>query len=174
MRVRSVPLGVAALAAAGGFIGLWFASRSLQETEAERSRPSPVSRVGEPAPAPVPDAALIDKLRREAEQREVERQEAERKEAVRQWKFGGKETARLEGHTGWVFSVAFSPDGAKVASGSGDNTVRLWDARTGKETARLEGHTGTVYSVAFSPDGSRLASGSDDKTVRLWDAVTGE
>ena len=58
-----------------------------------------------------------------------------------------------------------------MASGSADNTVRLWDLAGTREIARLEGHSGAVSSVAFSPDGSRLASGSDDETVRLWIAA---
>ncbi|KAJ9601892.1 hypothetical protein H2200_013607 [Cladophialophora chaetospira] len=80
----------------------------------------------------------------------------------------------LEGHSDGVRSVVFSPDGSRVASGSYDNTVRIWDIQTGECQHTLEGHSKGVYSVVFSPDGSRVASGSDDNTVRIWDIQTGE
>lgn len=78
----------------------------------------------------------------------------------------------LEGHSDSVTSVAFSRDGTRIASGSDDATVKLWDAIIGTLQDTLKGHSSSVYSIAFSQDSTRIASGSGDKTVKLWDATT--
>jgi WD40 repeat protein len=75
----------------------------------------------------------------------------------------------LSGHSSWVNSVTFSPDGQLLASGSGNSTIKLWDMETMKELRILKGHSADIRSVAFSPDGQILASGSDDNTIKLWD-----
>jgi WD40 repeat protein len=75
---------------------------------------------------------------------------------------------------GDVNGVAYSPDGARLASAGDDHAVHLWDAATGAELRVLKGHTDDVLCVAFSPDGSQLASGSRDGTVRVWALTGGE
>ena len=84
------------------------------------------------------------------------------------------ELAVLRGHDGGVTFVTFSPDGLTIASGSDDNTIRLWDRASGKELTVLSGHRDKVTSVTFSPDGRTIASGSDDRTIRLWDRASGK
>ena len=86
----------------------------------------------------------------------------------------GEEKMLLTGHTWGIHSMALSPDGNILASGSEDMTIRLWDMHTGEHKKTFNGHTDRVYSVAFSPDGKTLASGSDDNTLRLWSVDTGE
>ncbi|OBQ21923.1 ribosome assembly protein 4, partial [Anabaena sp. AL93] len=80
----------------------------------------------------------------------------------------------LKGHEGYVRSVGFSPDGKKLASGSKDKTIKIWDVTTGKVLNTLKGHESEVWSVRFSPDGQQLASGSNDKTIKIWDVTTGK
>jgi WD40 repeat protein/tetratricopeptide (TPR) repeat protein len=87
---------------------------------------------------------------------------------------GNREVLRLTGHEGPVCSVAVTPDGRYVVSGSGDDTVRLWDLATGKEERRFTGHERWVTSVAVTPDGRYVVSGSGDFTVRVWDLATGK
>ena len=82
--------------------------------------------------------------------------------------------AIFEGHTDFVWSIAFSPNGQTLASGSSDRTVRLWNLRTLQYETPLIGHSNEIRAVVFSPDGQTLASGSSDRTVRLWDTSTGQ
>ncbi len=77
------------------------------------------------------------------------------------------------GHLASVYAVAYSPDGKRLASGSYDRTVKVWDAATGEEVRTLRGHAKAILGVAFSPDGRRLASASDDHTVKVWDVASG-
>ena len=86
----------------------------------------------------------------------------------------GPSKAIFEGHTDFVSSVAFSPDGQTLASASQDGTIRLWDPHTTQPKALLIGHTEIVNAIAFSPDGQTLASVSRDTTIRLWDPHNGQ
>jgi len=88
------------------------------------------------------------------------------------WDAGsGKELLTLRGQ---YFPVAFSADGKRLATASGDAAAKVWDAESGKELLTLRGHESQVDSVAFSPDGKRLATASDDETARVWDAESGK
>lgn len=79
----------------------------------------------------------------------------------------------LEGHTESVFSVKSGKNQRTLVSGSGDKSVRLWDAKTGRCLAVLRGHTNEILCVAWSTDQRRVLSASTDKTLRLWDVETG-
>jgi WD40 repeat protein len=85
----------------------------------------------------------------------------------------GREVLDLRGHSLPATSVAFSPDGARIATASWDETVKVWDASTGSEVFTLRGHTSYVWSVSFSPDGRRLVSSGGDGAVKVWDPLRG-
>ena len=82
------------------------------------------------------------------------------------------EKCTLRGHSDFVWTCAFSPDGSTVLSGSRDNTLKLWDARSGKEKCTLRGHSDMVLACAFSPDGSTVLSGCFDGSLKLWENVS--
>src|SRR6266567_1190174 len=80
----------------------------------------------------------------------------------------------MRGHKDCIYSIAWSPDGKLIASGSYDRMVKLWDPQTGSELRNLQDHIDAVFAVAFSPDGKRLASASQDRTVKIWDVAGGK
>src|SRR5688500_15180065 len=80
----------------------------------------------------------------------------------------------VRAHNQWVSAVAFSPDGTLIASGSADDTVKLWDAKTVKEIKNLRADGKGITALAFSPDGKRIVSGHWNKTLKIWDCQTGK
>ncbi len=77
-------------------------------------------------------------------------------------------------HDSSITSIAYAPDGKTLASGSADNTIKLWNVATGKLIANFNGHSGRINSISWSPDGKTLASGSADNTIKLWNIATGK
>src|SRR5262249_34888117 len=93
---------------------------------------------------------------------------------VRLWDTtSGKEILRLEDDVR-LWCMALDPVGGKLATGTDQGTVKLWDLRTGELRASLPGHKGGIYAVAFAPDGRTLASAGDDRTIHLWHLATGQ
>lgn len=80
----------------------------------------------------------------------------------------------LKGHTQWLRSVVFSPDGTQLATGGTDNTIKLWNVSDGTLVRTLEGHTDFVGNLVFAPDNKSLASSSCDGTVRIWELADGK
>jgi WD40 repeat protein/serine/threonine protein kinase len=96
-------------------------------------------------------------------------------DALRLWDLDTGKAVRVfgEDQSGY-WSLAFSGDGSRIATGSNDATARVWDLSTGKEVQRFTGHKEAVWGVAFSPDGRQLITGSWDQSLRLWDVETGK
>ena len=90
------------------------------------------------------------------------------------WEAGtGSELLTLRGHQDYVWSIAWSPDGSKLATACGDRTAKVWKVVSGAELVSLRGHQDSVQNIAWSPDGSKLATASDDRTAKVWEASTG-
>ncbi len=79
----------------------------------------------------------------------------------------GREISNITGHNDEVYAVAFSPDGKKLASGSYDGNLKIWQVDTGEELNHITIGEGAIYCVAYSPDGKILATANGDKTVTL-------
>ena len=95
---------------------------------------------------------------------------------IRSWDVatGEEEGTPLEGHTSWVYVLAISSDGLRLASGGTDSTVIVWDLISRERVTTLFGHIAAVTALAVSPDNRTLASGGFDRTIRLWDLNTGK
>ncbi|KST67491.1 WD40 domain-containing protein [Mastigocoleus testarum] len=85
-----------------------------------------------------------------------------------------KQQQKLEGHSGEVNSLEWSPDGSLLASASHDTTIIIWEKKTSKIKTVLKGHSSDIYSVTWSPNGQMLASGSYDNTIKIWSVATGQ
>lgn len=146
---------------------------SKQKIERSPSIPSPVpSRMPTPAPIPAPTPAPAPRRRTSPTLPPPEAGASISLPTPQQSKW--KCALTLTGHFDSVTSVAFSPDGKTLASGSRDKTIEIWDLKQGRRWYTLTGHEDAVEAIAYSPDGKALASGSRDKTVEIWDLDKGK
>ncbi len=143
---RQMLIGLAVLTTASGEVIRWRSSQTASRTASHVSQSSPIasrtaSHISQSSPTASQNAPVISRL------------------------------YTYKGHTAAVFAVVWSPDGKRIASGSGDHTVQVWHAIDGSNVYTYKGHIATVFAVAWSPDGRYVASGSFDNTVRVWHAI---
>lgn len=145
---------------------VFFALQANRSTAQARSRELAISAVNNLADDPERSILLALEALAAADTLEAQN-------ALHQSVYASRVTLVLKDESeGW--SVAYSPDGTRIATASWDNTAKLWDAASGRRLLTFSGHTESVNGVAFSPDGARIATASDDGTARIWDAVTGK
>ncbi|HUS34625.1 MAG TPA: protein kinase, partial [Verrucomicrobiae bacterium] len=155
------------------------AELAQKQAERERSR----AEVGEKAGQQLLYAANMNLAQQAWEQNNVSRVRQLLEETAAypdrgfEWYYWQRQ-AHLErrtfrGHTDGLWVAAFSPDGKRIVTGSGDHTAKVWDNESGRELFSLEGHADWVTDAAFSPDGQRIVTASSDQTARMWDATTG-
>jgi WD40 repeat protein/peroxiredoxin len=158
------PVGAEALAFAPDgrqvAVSMTFAAHTIDVATGKGKRRFPKQSIGMSAIAVSPDGATV----------------ATTGHSIKLWDIatGQEKTPGLTGHVGSVESVAFSPDGMTLATGSWDSTVKFWDVATRRERMTLEGHKYSVQSMAFSPDGKLLASIGSTPELILWDTATGK
>lgn len=141
-------LSIAGITVAGGGFAWWELAQKNSHVVASNSSGSHRTTASPTSPATTPSAATTASL--------------------------GAIEYIYHGHSASVGTVAWSPpDGQRIASGSGDNTVQVWDAASGGNVLVYRGHAQAVQSVMWSPDGQRIVSGGNDRTVQIWDAATG-
>lgn len=88
---------------------------------------------------------------------------------VQLWDTSGQTIAKLEGHQGYIYGIAFSPDSKNIATWSSDSTARLWDTSSGQQITVFKGHQGRIESAGYSPDGKVFGTIGQDHTTRFWD-----
>ena len=129
------------------------------------------SRTGKEESTLQPHANLVTSAKFSPDDRYVLTTGADQKAQVLE--LATQQSVVFEGHTGIVYAGAFSADGTRVVTGSGDLTARVWNARTGREISVLRGHTARLADVSFSPNGRLVVTSSADKTARVWETETG-